>query len=127
MRHKRLGVESVLPVAARDSSGKNVSREAISSAGRIWDRAEPTVGPVHQVGSATRERADLNPKVFRNEVARAIGKLWRQDDKSRNSARSAIPWVWKVKNCCITTPVTNSRTAWLSFEFADEIKMLTIF
>ena len=96
MRHKRQGVELVLPEVGRDSSGKNVSREAISSAGRIWDKAEPTVGPVHQVGSATRERADLNPKVFRNEVARAIGKLWQQDDKSRNSARSAIPWAARV-------------------------------
>ena len=96
MRQKKLEVEHVLLEVARDSFGKDLSREAASWAGRIGDRAEPTARGGHRVGNARRESVDLGPKVFPNEVARAIGKLWRWDDRSRNSARSAIPGAARV-------------------------------
>ena len=44
MRHKKLAGEGVLLEAARDSSGKVVSLEAISWAGRIGGRGEVTAG-----------------------------------------------------------------------------------
>jgi len=96
MRQRQLEVERVLVGVARDSSDKDLSGEAISWAGGIGDRAEPIARAGHQVGTPRREAADPSPKVFSNEVARAIGKLWRWDDKSRNSARSAIRWVARV-------------------------------
>ncbi len=96
MRQKQLEVERALLGVARDSSGRDLSREATSWAGRIWDRAAPTLREVPQVGNATREPADPGPKVFLNEVAHATGRLLRWDDKSRNSARSAVPWAARV-------------------------------
>ena len=96
MRQKQLEVERVLLGAARDSSGKGLSTKAVSWAGRIWDRAVPTLREVPQVGNAMREPVDPGPKVFPNEVARATGRLLRWDDKSRNSARSAVPWAARV-------------------------------
>ena len=98
MRQKKLEGERVLLEVARDSSGKALSREATAWAGRIWDRAAPIARGVHRVGKATREPVNPGPKVFPNEVARAIGRLLRWDDKSRNSARSAVHWVAHVGN-----------------------------
>jgi len=98
MRQKKLEVERVLRGVVRGSSGKDLSREATASAGGIWDRAVPRVGGLPRVEHAVREPADPSPKVFPNEVARAIGRLLRWDGKSRNSARSAIPWVARVAN-----------------------------
>ena len=92
MRQKKLEVERVLLGVARGSSGKDLWGEAVSWAGRIWDKAEPTARAGDRIGNQRPEPADPSPKVFPNEVGRAIGKLWRWDDKSRNSARSAIPW-----------------------------------
>ena len=91
MRQKKLEVERVLLEVGRGSSGKDLAREATSSAGRIGDRAEPIARTGHHVGNPRQEPADPGPKVFPNEVARATGRLWRWDDKSRNSARNASP------------------------------------
>ena len=96
MRQKKLEIERVLLGVARGSSGKDLSREATSLGGRIWDRAVPMVRGVHQVGNAAREPADPGPKVFPNEAGRVSGRLLRWDDKSRNSARSAIRWAARV-------------------------------
>src|SRR5260221_13787637 len=98
MRQKNLEVERVLLEVARDCCGKDLPREAASWAGRIWDRGEATARGGHHVGSPRSQPADLSPKVFPNEVARASGRLLRWDGKSRNSAQSAIPWVARVAN-----------------------------
>src|SRR5262245_29291801 len=92
IRQRKLGVERVLLEVARGSSGKGLSREATASARRIWDRAVLSIRGAHQVGNATREPVDPDPKVFLNEVAHVIGRLLRWDDKSRSSALSAILW-----------------------------------
>lgn len=96
MRQKKLEVERVFLGVARDSSEKDLTVEAASWAGRIWDRAELTLREVHQVGYAMREPVDPSPKVFPNEAARAIGRLLRWDGKTRNSAQNAIPWAARV-------------------------------
>ena len=96
MRQKKIKVEQVLLEVARDSSDKDLWGEAVSWAGRIWDKAEPTARAGDRIGNQRPEPADPSPKVFPNEVGRAIGKLWRWDDKSRNSARSAVPWAARV-------------------------------
>ena len=96
MRQKKLEVEQVLPRAARDSSDKDLSRGATSWTGRIGGRAEPTAQAGHPVGNRRRRPADPSPKVFPSEVAHGTGKLLRWDDKSRNSARSAVPWAARV-------------------------------
>src|SRR6516225_6074233 len=104
MRQKKLEVERVLLGVARGSSGKDLWRETTSSAGRIWDKAEPTARAGDGIGNQRPEPADPSPKVFPNEVARAIEKLLRWDDKSRNSARSAIPWVARAGGSGAQTP-----------------------
>src|SRR5437868_6270600 len=98
MRQKRLEVERVLLEVARGSSGTDLSVGAASWAGRIWDRGEATARGGQPVGSPRSQPANPSPKVFPNEVARATGRLLRWDDKSRNSAPSATPWVARVAN-----------------------------
>ncbi len=95
-RPEKLEVEGGLLRVGRGSSGRDLSLEAASWAGRNWDRGEPIVREGHRVGNRRREPADPSPKVFPSEVAHATGKLLRWDDKSRNSARSAIPWAARV-------------------------------
>lgn len=97
MRLKKLE-ERVLLGVGRDSSGADLSREATSWAGRIWDRAEPNARGADAMANRRREAPDPSPKVCPNEVARASGRLLRWDGKSRNSAPSAIPWVARVAN-----------------------------
>ena len=104
MRQKKLEVERGLLGVARGSSDKDLSREATSLAGGIWDRAGPMLRGLPRVENAAREPADPGPKVFPNEVARVIGRLLRWDDKSRNSARSAIPWAARVGDSGAQTP-----------------------
>ncbi len=96
MRQKQLELEGVLVKAARESWGRDLSGEATAWAGRIGDRGEPMAREGHRVGNRRREPADPSPEVFLSEVAPATGKLLRWDDKSRNSARSAIPWAARV-------------------------------
>ena len=96
MRQKQLEVERVVLGVARGCPDKDLSREATSLVGDIWDRAVPMVRGLPRVEPAAREPADLGPQVFPNEVARVIGRLLRWDDKSRNSARSASPWAARV-------------------------------
>lgn len=93
MRQKELKVEQVFLEVARDSSDEDLSGEAASWAGRIWDRGEATTAlGAYPMGPGRREPADPSPKVFLSEVAPVTGKLLRWDDKSHSSARSAIPW-----------------------------------
>ena len=85
-------MDGVLLEVGRDSGDGNGSREAVAWAGRLGDKAEPNARGAEPAANRRRQAPAPSPKVFPNEAARASGRLWRWDGKSRNSARSAGPW-----------------------------------